>query len=399
MDIRIKFMTTKNWLQNRQKLFITGTNCSFLVKNFCEKEIKEWIQEREQSDEINTQIYYDMLSLYKDTLFQFYHLKTMSFDNLEKYQKLILTPRMQEGKDRESEIGNLFKEKHKAEITPNGENIAVLKEFNIGATPDYFIEKLAKFEGRGILECKLKSPTPDFLEERFIENLVYKYNLHNREDSLSAQKLYKDVIVRNYKFQVQLQLLSTGLDYGIICLAHKQHDLIGSKIENIETIVVRADKKLHEIIIKCSERIKEWLENIKNSNEIAMPSYDLDNPKDCLICDLLNLDEGASLKGKIYRFNLLKSFASEFKKINDYLYDLFEVKSEKANYKYDFTICGINYNLEFEPSEEREMTLEEIKFQLEKTQLEFQKANTLELGIAKKTGNRKLTIKKAFNGG
>jgi hypothetical protein len=388
----------QQWKKDRQKLFITGTDCLFLLKTFCEPELKELLK-NELGAEEGAQLYFNNLETYNKTLFQFYHLKTMSFENLEKYQAKILTPRMQEGKERESEIGEIFKKRLNAEIIPNGENISVLEEYNIGATPDYFIEKIHLFEGRGILECKLTSPFNEQRAEYEEKNFVYKNNLQETEDHFSAQELKRQILINGYKFQVQLQLLCSGLENAVLFIAEKKHDLFGSKIENMELLHIKADKKLHEIIIECSKRVKKWFEDIENSNGIKAPQYDLKNANDCLICDLLQLNEQASINWKAFRFYALKPFFDEFEKLKESLYFVIENKSNKQSFNDIVEIGNNQYSVLFEPSKERDMTIEEISLALEEAQLEFQKANSLELGIAKKKGNKKLTIKKVFNGG
>lgn len=391
---------TQAWLKDRQKLFITGTDCVFLLKSFCEFELKEWLKTSLDLTEEKAELYFNNLDTYGKTLFQFYHLKTMSFENLEKYQAQILTPRMQEGKERESEIGEIVKKNLKAEITPNGDNLATLAEFNIGATPDYFIENISLFEGRGILECKLNSPFNEQRAEYEEKNFVYKNNLQETEDHFSADDLKKDILVNGYKFQVQLQLLCSGLENAVLFVARKKHDLIGSKIDLKECFYthIKADKQLHQIIIECSKRVEKWFKDIQNSNGIKAPQYDLKNAGDCLICDLLCLNEQATLNNKVFRFNLLKPFADEFEKLKESLYFVIENKTERKSFNDVVEIANKQYSVCYEPAKERLMTKEEIIFKIEKTQLEFQKANSLDLGIAKTKGNRKLTVKKVFNG-
>jgi len=263
-------IVNSNWLEQRQKV-LTATDCLFVLKEFNEKLTS-------RLDGVNT---------WNRTRFQLYMEKSLSseqyIDYQEQYKKLYPQKAkiMQEGKDREAEIAEFARADLGFELEPNGENVIFLDEYKIGATPDYYaelvdpvllydaatnkpqgIEVTGDYEvvnlGKGILECKL---TGEFNDDKKFQ----------------------------YEFQVQQQLLCTGLKWACIAIGIKEEKEIDSPIIKRHYHFIKANEKFQQAIIEGSNNFWKWFNDIKSGNE-KLPEWDRHNERDAILFNIVRED-------------------------------------------------------------------------------------------------------------
>jgi hypothetical protein len=292
--------TQEQWKKDRQTT-ITASDATFILKEFGNEKIREKLKN------VNT---------YNKTRFQFYMEKTLSFEKLEEVNEIMTkvkpdnAKKMQEGNDREAEIGERAKQDLELDIEPNGHNMICLENRELGATPDYYIksinakfydklyEKLAKeglteqvvIEGyredifedlmleEGILECKLTAP----INETSI--ILAKKNNSDKFTDLSDEEIKQilwDEKVLGYTLQVQQQLLCTKKDWAVIAVAIKEEDKAGSEIVKMHYEFVEANPKIHKVLIEAGKNAWKWLNDIEEG-KISPPTHDKDNVKDCV---------------------------------------------------------------------------------------------------------------------
>jgi hypothetical protein len=188
---------------------------------------------------------------------------------------------MQEGKDRESEIAECVRTDLGFELVLNGENIIILDEYKLGATPDGYIESIDPvllYEavqnkprhieitgdhdvialGKGILECKL---TAEFNDDKKFQ----------------------------YEFQVQQQLLCTGLKWACIAIAIKQEKEINSPIVKMHYHFIKANQKFQQYIIEGANDFWQWMDDIQLGKE-KPPIWDRHNEKDVILSNIVRED-------------------------------------------------------------------------------------------------------------
>jgi hypothetical protein len=258
------------WQQARQNA-ITATDCIFLLKEFS-KTLSSKLKD------INT---------FDRTRFQLYMEKTLPLDKYIEYQEQYLqlypakAKTMQEGNDREEEIGSFATKDLGFILQPNGNNLVLLDKYKLGATPDYYIEEINEAFlkemlanpseyveitgdtdiynlGKGILECKL---TGEFNEDKRLQ----------------------------YEFQVQQQLLCTGLQWACIAVGAKEEKAINSNIGKRHYHFIKANKKFHLAVIEAAETFWQWLKDIDSGN-VDVPKWDRENAKDAILVNIARND-------------------------------------------------------------------------------------------------------------
>jgi hypothetical protein len=377
-------MTTQNWLKDRQKLFITGSDCIFAIKEFC----PEFMSKGSEY----------LFNTYNKTKFQFYYEKTMPLDKLMQMNEIPYNQQdkdkkaiMKEGKDREEEIGKRIAEERGIKLTANGENLCVNEKFNIGATPDFYIE--TENEERMILECKLLNPISNYVCEEYCYDNGLNFEQEDLESIKEKIKLERQL---KHQFQVNLQLYCTGLKEAILATANKKYDTIGSEITHIDYVPIIENKKCQNYIIEASKRVKQWFEDIKNGI-IEKPQPDLTNAKDCLICDLLELNEQASIRWKTYRLFQLEEAQKEYDKTKDSLKYVLNVKFANENYKETIDIDGITLDISRNVYEDKLWDEESLDKEIEKTKIKLKELENTQIGSLKTKGSTRLIVKEAFN--
>lgn len=280
------------WKQDRQKT-ITATDCLFILKEFGNENLKAKLQNA---------------NVYDKTRYQFYMEKTVPFEMLEQFQEIYakLKPdaqkRMEEGKQREDEVAQKARQDLGFDLQPNGQNVVVLDEYNIGATPDYYIKSMdsllfqdaitntpeditiSKYNEKdfkdllfkeGILECKLTAPIND------TSVILAKKNNSDKFTDLSDEEIKQilwDEKVLGYTLQVQQQLLCTRMDWAVIAVAVKE-DKVGSDIAKMHYEFVKANPKIHDLIIEAVQNAWKWIDDVENG-KADMPKPNKDNEKD-----------------------------------------------------------------------------------------------------------------------
>ena len=262
MTIKTGEYLNKEWLKQRQQ-HLTASDCLFLLKNFTTN--------TGLKDKLHN------VKTYDRTLYQMYMEKeVLTPEQYCIYQESCSNAIMQEGKDREDEIAKKAQEDlHFDYLHANGSNLAI--SGNAAATPDYYvnfketfhINKNIKcnldtvspttFKGEGILECKL---TANLTDDKFI----------------------------GYQFQVQYQLLCTGLKWAVIAIAIKESREIGSPIGEHRYHFVNVNKIAFVSINDSILSFYQWLEKIKDGT-IEAPKPDFTNKRDNAILKVINTSE------------------------------------------------------------------------------------------------------------
>ncbi|GEM_PF-6818697 len=240
------------WKKKRTD-FISATNVSFALRNFCKDEDYKSVCK--------------LYDFYNETPYQFYVEKTMTDQqyNLWEYflkeaRKTLFDAR-EYGKQQEENVANncfeLLKEQDNtfidAKLVANGKTIYYLEGEVISATPDYIIEK-ANGE-KVLLECKTYSESGD--EE---------YKKSKKED-----------LIEKYKLQVITQMLCSGIEKGYIGVqTHKGDEITGYEIYEIDypdEIIT----EIQENILQSSRDCKKWLDDIENNVEKIGPNFENKN--------------------------------------------------------------------------------------------------------------------------
>lgn len=275
-------MTRENWLQQRQKL-ITATDCLFIIKEFADESLRESFANVETYDR---------------TRFQLYMEKVVAPDIYTQYQDFLASPAMKEGKEREAEIARSAEADLGFTLTPNGENLVVLEDHKLGATPDYLIENI---HDPVLFWDAIKNKPEDVVIETSVgkiggenddEIIQYIKGLSLDKKGLLECKLTANLTVDKliaYQIQVQQQLLCTGLEWACIAIAIKEDRATGSKIAKRHYYFMSANKSFHEIITRTVAEYWKWFDGVK-SGTVEAPKPNIDNDKDKVLNTFLETD-------------------------------------------------------------------------------------------------------------
>ena len=259
-------MSHTEWLEQRRDV-VTATDCLFILKEFNE-------QLAPKLENVN---------VWNRTRFQLYMEKVISVQQYLEYQDLIVTPAMQEGKNREEEIANLAKT-HLGlrQIEPNGNTLAINTQYKIGATPDYYILNI----------------DAETIKQRIDENnnelqiIEGNYDVFNLGTGILECKLTSNLTddkLLSYQLQVQQQLLCTGLKWAVIAIAIKESKAVDSLITKQHYYFVKANLTLQQAIIDAAQEFWKWLDDIA-CGKAEVPQWDRHNERDAILFNIVRND-------------------------------------------------------------------------------------------------------------